>query len=118
MSIEDVTRTSTVDILVQSQTRGSDMDLTRTFTKDRDEDCRCVPISASESYVMKMRGIDVTNVFYFGTDPGIIDETCRLRIGEVIYRPVGVLINVHELDRLWKIYADKRTRDNELVEIL
>jgi hypothetical protein len=118
MSIEDVTNTSEVSVLIQTQSKASNMDLTRSFAVDRTVACRCVAASSREVANMKMRAMDVSNVFYFGVDPGIIDETNRLMVGEVLYRPVGALINVHELDRMWKIYADKRSRDNELVEIL
>jgi len=103
MSLESLTSTEQVEVLVQSVTQGASLGTNRDFvTTGRFLDCHAHRYTAGELERLRLRQMDVSHKISFHEDP-LIDERNRLKLNGQILRLKGPVINAHGLGRLWTV---------------
>ncbi len=103
MSLESLTSTSQVEVLVQAVSQGTSLGTTRTFASTgRFLDCHVHTYSAGEVERLRIRQMDASHKVSFHEDP-LIDERNRLRYGTKELRLTGPVVDSHGLGRLWVV---------------
>lgn len=76
--------------------------------------CRVIPMTVSmREELARQKQIRASHKIRFSEDPGVIDERHRVKWNGIEMRVTSVPYNAHGLDRIWTMYAEALSRDNQ-----
>ena len=113
MSLSALTSIHKIHVLQAEPRREQNMDMVNSFKRIRTLDCRVVPLSVTEAIDLFVRGQEVSHRIYFSVDPGSFTGRDMIEFDGMILDVIGEPINVHNLNRMWTLMANKKTRHQE-----
>ena len=113
-------RRHTVTVLERTETQGAQMGRVRTWAPasptPRVLDCTAVQGQPRDQRLLGQDGVVIPYTLYFGSDP-VLNETQRLKLGNVVLRLQGLTANQNGCDLLWVQLAEARTDDNPSADV-